>query len=104
MSAPGPRTPAEHPRREAAEPPQMSVAEKIACEWEARHDVSSRGRQVDPAAALRRYLTHAHVEEELGHRDRSARGPAHPRTEQQDDFAAQHPLTASWLRWGEDRR
>jgi hypothetical protein len=21
-----------------------------------------------------------------------------------DEFAAQHPLTASWLRWGEDSR
>jgi hypothetical protein len=34
------------------------------CEWEAQHDVAARGRQVDPAAALHRYLSHAHIEED----------------------------------------
>jgi hypothetical protein len=84
----------------------FSPAEKLMCEWEARHDVAARGRQVDPAAALHRYLTHTHIEEELSHqgqsahRSKSAPAPrAHP-----DEFAAQHPLTASWIRWGEDPR
>jgi hypothetical protein len=85
----------------------MSPSEKLVCEWEARHDVAARGRQVDPAAALHRYLPHARVEEGLHHQDH----PAH-RVEllpmrcarHTDEFAAQHPLAASWLRWGEDLR
>jgi hypothetical protein len=85
----------------------FSPAEKLMCEWEARHDVAARGRHVDPAAALHRYLSHAHIEEELRHRSQPARcseSVAAPRAQHQDEFAAQHPLTASWIRWGEDPR
>ena len=82
----------------------MSPAEKLAAEWEARHDVAARGRRVDPAAALQHYLSHSKCEEQLHHRDHP-----HPRrTERQrsaaEQFAAEHPLLASWVRWGEDRR
>jgi hypothetical protein len=85
----------------------MSPAEKLMCEWEARHDVAARGRQVDPAAALHRYLTHTHMEEELRHRGQAAhrsKSLAALRARHQDEFAAQHPLIASWMRWGEDPR
>jgi hypothetical protein len=85
----------------------FSSSEKLACEWEARHDVAARRRGLDLAAALHRYLTQARIEEERHHRDR----PAHPPTplpgdgaRHPDDFAAQHPLAATWLRWGEDPR
>ena len=102
MSAMGDHTPdaSERPRRSAI----VSPSEKLMCEWEARHDVAARGRQVDPAAALHRYLTHTRIEEDLRHRDNSAAPvparPAPPR----DTFASQHPLVASWLRWGDEPR
>ena len=57
----------------------MSPAEKLACEWEARHDVAARGRRVDPAAALQHYLSHLRWEEELsdhGHRAHSSKSVA----------------------------
>ncbi len=85
----------------------MSSAEKLMCEWEARHDLAARGRQVDPASALHRYLTHTHIEEELRHRGQPAHpsaSTAAPRARHADEFAAEHPLTASWIRWGEDPR
>ncbi|SHN66612.1 hypothetical protein SAMN05660350_01415 [Geodermatophilus obscurus] len=82
----------------------MSVAEKLAAEWEARHDAAARGRRIDPAAALQRYLSHSKCEEELHHRDH----PHQQRTARQrsaaEEFAAEHPLLTSWVRWGEDRR
>jgi hypothetical protein len=82
----------------------MSVAEKLMAEWEARHDVAARGGRIDPAAALHHYLSHSRCEEELHHH-----GRRHPRrTPRQrsaaEEFAAEHPLLASWVRWGEDRR
>jgi hypothetical protein len=87
----------------AREPVPMSPAEKLACEWEARHDVAARGRQVDPAAALRHYLGHNRCEEEVRHHGRpSRRAERHGRPE--DRFAVEHPLAASLLRWGEDPR
>jgi hypothetical protein len=81
----------------------MSLAEKLAAEWEARHDVAARGRRIDPAAALQHYMSHSRCEEQLHHRDHP-----HPRrTARQrsaaEQFAAEHPLLASWVRWGEDR-
>jgi hypothetical protein len=88
-------------------PAVFSSSEKLACEWEARHDVAARRRRIDPAAALHRYLTQLRLEEERHHHDH----PAHPstslsgiRSRHPDEFAAQHPLAASWLRWGEDPR
>jgi hypothetical protein len=83
----------------------MSASEKLMCEWEARHDVAARGRNLDPSAALHRYLTHARFDETLRHGAHPARGAdssaRHGR--QPDEFTAHHPLAASWLRWGEDR-
>lgn len=85
----------------------ISPAEKIMCEWEARHDVAARGRIADPAAALQRYLNQSRLQEERRHAE-----PATPRPASSggrsgrrvDPFTAEHPLLASWLRWGEDRR
>lgn len=98
------------PVHDAAErlsgPIVMSAAEKLACEWEARHDVASRGRQVDPAAALQHYLSHSRCAEELPHQHQPAHrsgSNAGRRARRTDPFAAEHPLMASWVRWGEDR-
>jgi hypothetical protein len=83
----------------------MSAAEKLACEWEARHDTAARGGRIDPAAALQHYLSHARCEEELRHHERPhPAASARRRTRDADRFAAEHPLTASLLRWGEDPR
>jgi hypothetical protein len=84
----------------------ISPSEKLMCEWEARHDVAARGRQVDPAAALHRYLIHTRTEElrHQGHPAHRLESVAARRARAQDQFAAQHPLAASWLRWGEDPR
>jgi hypothetical protein len=99
------------PVHDAAErpsgPSSMSAAEKLACEWEARHDVASRGRQVDPAAALQHYLSHSRCEEGSPHQHHpapSSGASAGRRARRTDPFAAQHPLMASWVRWGEDSR
>ena len=62
MIQPTPQTPGERPRPEPADPLQMSMAEKLACEWEARHDVAARGRIRDPAP-VQHYLTHARCED-----------------------------------------
>ena len=106
MSAPGsmpaqePRTPGERSRRVPADPPQMSVAEKLACEREARHDVAAR-RLIGDAAPVQHYLTHARSEDgrnaSAGAGHRPARGQ-HPAASAR---AAQLGLR-SWLRWGED--
>jgi hypothetical protein len=88
-------------------PTAMSPSEKLACEWEARHDVAARSRRVDPATALDRYLTRTRLEEGRRHQEGSAERSEHRparRAEHRDQFAAQHPLAASWLRWGEDPR
>ena len=85
---------------------QQDLAAKLACEREARHDVMARGRRVDPAAALLHYLSAARIDEGRRHADRAehpsepTERPARPR----DEFAARHPLAASWLRWGEEPR
>jgi hypothetical protein len=92
--------------RRAPGPAVISPAEKIMCEWEARHDVAARGRIADPAAALQRYLNQSRLQDERRHREPAAPRPAAPgaRATRTDPFAAEHPLLASWLRWGEDRR
>jgi hypothetical protein len=87
--------------------PVLSPSEKLVCEWEARHDVAARGRRVDPAAALCRYLTQRRIDEARSHQNTPAHHPgsrSSRRARRPDDFAAQHPLTATWLRWGEDPR
>ncbi|MGY1704368.1 hypothetical protein ACI79C_07325 [Geodermatophilus sp. SYSU D00697] len=100
MSDPVHRSP-EHPTHADF----MSPGEKLIAEWEARHDVAARGRRIDPAAALQHYLSHTRCEEGLHHHER----PEHPsrasgRHRHADPFAAEHPFTASWVRWGEDPR
>jgi len=72
----------------------MSMAEKLACEREARRDVAARGRIVDPAP-VQHYLTHTRCEDGLhpsaGGQHRTPRTP--------------HPAPSGlseWLRWGED--
>jgi hypothetical protein len=83
----------------------FSSSEKLACEWEARHDVAARRRRADPAAALQRYLTQLRIEEERHHHDHPDQPPTSLpgiRARHPDEFAARHPLAASWLRWGED--
>jgi hypothetical protein len=95
--------PAEHPRREAAEPPQMSVAEKIACEWEARHDVAARRRIAD-VAPVQHYLTHTRCEDGL----RSSPGAQHrepraPRAAEGREGDVPIGLRG-WLRWGDEGR
>jgi len=74
----------------------MSMAEKLACEREARHDVAARGRIVDPAP-VQHYLTHTRCEDGLhaspGGQHRPARTP----------HARPAPTGLSgWMRWGED--
>ncbi len=81
----------------------MSVAEKLMAEWEARHDVAARGRRIDPAAALQRYLSHSRCEEELHHHEHPHPPPAARRRTAADEFSREHPLMASWVRWGEER-
>ena len=81
----------------------MSVAEKLMAEWEARHDVAARGRRVDPAAAPQHYLSHSQCEEELHHRHHPHRQRTPRQRSAAEEFAAEHPLLASWVRWGEDR-
>jgi hypothetical protein len=98
MSDPVLRSP-EHPSGADS----MSAAEKLMCEWEARHDVAARGGRIDPAAALQHYLSHSRCSEELHHHDRPRPSRAARRRTAADEFAAEHPLTASWVRWGEDR-
>lgn len=84
-------------RRETADPLQMSLAEKLACEWEARHDVAARGRIAD-VAPIQHYLEHRRVE---NHRKPSSRAerPAHPRSPDSSDVPAG---LRGWLRWGEE--
>jgi hypothetical protein len=79
----------------------MSVAERLACEWEARHDVAARKRIADPAP-VQHYLTHARSEDSRttstgGHRQRVRRSepPA-------ESTPAASPMLRSWLRWGEE--
>lgn len=106
MSVPGPtpaqepRLPGQHARRAPADPPSMSAAEKLACEWEARHDVAAR-RRITDVAPVQHYLSHERCEASrnasVGRGRREARGepPAAsvPRIS---------PFLRSWLRFGED--
>jgi hypothetical protein len=74
----------------------MSLAEKLACEREARHDVAARGRIVD-AAPVQHYLTHTRAEDGLhpsaSGEHRTARAAHERRT---------RTGLSGWLRWGED--
>lgn len=85
-------------RRETADPLQMSLAEKLACEWEARHDVAARGRITD-VAPVQHYLTHARSED-----NRHPRPAAHaPRPAAAGETGRPVPMgLRGWLRWGEE--
>lgn len=97
MTASGPLSPGAAPPPDRPAPPSMSVAEKLACEWEARHDVIARGGRLGDPAALAHYCTHARCEDARhAPRHGTAHHGSHPR-------APQDPLR-SWLRWGEDDR
>lgn len=48
-------------RRAVAEPLQMTEAEKAIAEWEARHDVASRGHRAAPDV-VQHYLAHERLE------------------------------------------
>lgn len=72
--------------RQRPDPLQMSAAEKVMAEWEARHDVAARGRSGDPEA-----LQHYVARSRLGGPDRPraagaqpAPAPAPPASEEQD--------------------
>ena len=104
MSAPGstpePRTPGERSRRVPADPAPMSSMEKLACEWEARHDVAARRRIAD-VAPVQHYLTHARYEDGVSASTRTGHRAA--RAEQPAPSAPAVPLgLRGWLRWGEE--
>jgi hypothetical protein len=83
----------------------MTLAEKLACEWEARHDVKARtGRPGDPAA-LAHYITHTRCADSLhpAHPHVAHPHEAHPHEAHPHGRAPKDPLR-SWLRWGEDTR
>ena len=96
MSVPDAEFPAARRGRHTSEPVEMSAAEKLACEREARHDVVGRGR-VTAVAPVQQYLTHSRYE-----------GAHHPPVEtRRRSHAERHGRTAetglrSWVRWGED--
>jgi hypothetical protein len=101
MIEPAPQTPGERPLRAPADPLQMSVAEKLACEWEARHDVAARGRIAD-VAPVQHYLTHARCEDNR-HPPAGAHRPR-PEPAARDADGDGVPLgLRGWLRWGDER-
>jgi|tagenome__1003787_1003787.scaffolds.fasta_scaffold20162532_2 hypothetical protein len=55
MSSPENSRPAERPARPNPDPLVMTPGEKVAAEWEARHDVAARGRHGAPDT-VQRYL------------------------------------------------
>ena len=72
----------------------MSLAEKLACEWEARHDVAARGRNV-PSAPIKQYLEHTRCDDHR-HPQRAAvhRSPA-PAVEREPGPDG----LREWFRW-----
>jgi hypothetical protein len=82
-------------RPENGLPAEMSLAEKLACEREARHDVAARGR-IGDVAPVQHYLTHTRCEDGL-----------HPSNGGQHKARIPHERPArstqsGWFRWGED--
>jgi hypothetical protein len=83
-------------RRGSTDPLQMSVAEKLACEWEARHDVAARGRIAD-AAPVQHYLTHVRCTD-----TRHPTTPHHHRAAAEpdvDELYVRVPLFRGWVTW-----
>jgi hypothetical protein len=79
----------------------MSAAEKLACEWEARHDVQARSGRLGDPAALAHYMAQARRDAALGSHPHHHDGAAHPHPDRATDPS--HPAwLRGWLRWGED--
>lgn len=96
MTGSTPPPPNGHPVPPRPDPLDMSPGEKVAAEWEARHDVSARGSHANPAA-VQEYLRHSRSEEH-----RHPAQPAHPAGEPapqppQPPQAAQPARKPSWL-------
>jgi hypothetical protein len=77
----------------------MSTAEKLMCEWEARHDVAARKRIAD-VAPVQHYLTHCRCDDDL-HRPEPSK--PHARHEPAAGTAIP-PGVRQWFRWGEEGR
>ncbi|MCF6743493.1 hypothetical protein E9529_04240 [Blastococcus sp. KM273128] len=72
-----PQPPGEAGRRGGWDPLQMSEAEKLACEREARHDVAARGHR--PALeTVQHYLAHDRLVHEPAGSTRAGRRPRPP--------------------------
>jgi hypothetical protein len=101
MIEPAPQTQGELPHRALDDPLKMSVAEKLACEWEARHDVAARGRILSPAP-VQHYMTHTRCEDNR-HAASSHPSHEHPQPESGERFEVL-PLLRGWLSWEKDVR
>ena len=83
----------------STDPLSMSITEKLACEWEARHDVAAR-RRISAVAPVQHYLSHARSEGRSAPAGEGRRAAhSEPRTESTPGVS---PGVRSWLRWGED--
>ncbi|SFE85763.1 hypothetical protein [Blastococcus tunisiensis] len=90
MTVNGPATPADRPRRRttpSGDPLGMTEAEKLAAEWEARHDVASRGRRSAPDV-VQHYVAHERLVESSG------RTPPPPRPRQDEAAVGESSETA----------
>ena len=65
-------TPEPRPDRRHPDPLTMTAAEKLICEWEARHDVAARGSRAVPGA-LQHYLSETRSRERC---EEASRPPA----------------------------
>jgi hypothetical protein len=78
----------------------MSVAEKLACEWEARHDVIARGGRLGDPAAVAHYCTHTRSAENV-HGHHVHHDHVHHDHGHHHGWSSEEHLR-SWFRWGED--
>jgi hypothetical protein len=99
MSAPRPRTSSDRSLPKAVTPAEMSMAEKFACEREARHDVAARGRIAD-VAPVQHYLTHTRCED--GRHPSAGGARQSPRARHAPQERPARTGLSGWLRWGED--
>jgi hypothetical protein len=75
VTTPDAAGPVDRPRRPHPDPLAMTPAEKVAAEWEARHDVAARGRHVSPDA-VQHYLAESRTREPV-HRGPHVTQPSH---------------------------
>ena len=99
MTASAPMSPGAGSSPPRPDPLSMSLAEKLACEWEARHDVMARGGRIGDPAALAHYCTHARCEHTL--HGPGAHHEHHPHAGARAGWTPQDHLR-SWVRWGEE--